>query len=103
MSFLSTCWRRYRILGLLFSLCLSYVVLFAGGNAKMQQAAATIPKIGEAIAVSQSSAIANETSISLTQNVRKTVLENGLTVLTKEVHTAPVVTVQAWYKVGSRN
>ena len=39
----------------------------------------------------------------LTENVRKTVLENGLTILTKEVHTAPVVTVQAWYKVGSRN
>ncbi|GAC1489969.1 MAG: pitrilysin family protein [Chamaesiphon sp.] len=30
-------------------------------------------------------------------------LENGLTVLTKEVHTAPVVSVQVWYKVGSRN
>lgn len=39
----------------------------------------------------------------LTENVRKTVLENGLTVLTKEVHTAPVVTVQVWYEVGSRN
>ncbi|WP_442944665.1 M16 family metallopeptidase [Nostoc sp.] len=39
----------------------------------------------------------------LTENVCKTVLENGLTVLTKEVHTAPVVTVQVWYKVGSRN
>ncbi|MEH2348344.1 MAG: pitrilysin family protein [Nostoc sp.] len=39
----------------------------------------------------------------LTENVRKIVLENGLTVLTKEVHTAPVVTVQVWYKVGSRN
>ncbi|MEH2178886.1 M16 family metallopeptidase [Nostoc sp.] len=39
----------------------------------------------------------------LTENVHKTVLENGLTVLTKEVHTAPVVTVQVWYKVGSRN
>ena len=39
----------------------------------------------------------------LTENVRKTVLENGLTILTKEVHTAPVVTVQVWYKVGSRN
>jgi zinc protease len=39
----------------------------------------------------------------LTQGVRKTVLNNGLTVLTKEVHTAPVVTVQVWYKVGSRN
>ncbi|BAY74773.1 peptidase M16 domain-containing protein [Nostoc linckia NIES-25] len=39
----------------------------------------------------------------LTENVRKTVLENGLIVLTKEVHTAPVVTVQVWYKIGSRN
>jgi zinc protease len=37
----------------------------------------------------------------LTQNVRKTVLANGLTVLTKEVHTAPVATVQVWYRVGS--
>ncbi|MEH2457021.1 M16 family metallopeptidase [Nostoc sp.] len=42
-------------------------------------------------------------SSTLTENVRKTVLENGLTVLTKEVHTAPVVTVQVWYQVGSRN
>lgn len=42
-------------------------------------------------------------SSTLTENVRKTVLENGLTVLTKEVHTAPVVTVQVWYKVGSGN
>ncbi|WP_418006656.1 M16 family metallopeptidase [Nostoc piscinale] len=38
----------------------------------------------------------------ITANVRKTVLENGLTVLTKEVHTAPVISVQMWYKVGSR-
>jgi zinc protease len=41
--------------------------------------------------------------LSLTQGVRKTVLDNGLTVLTKEVHTAPVVSVQVWYRVGSRN
>ncbi|KST68296.1 peptidase M16 [Mastigocoleus testarum BC008] len=33
--------------------------------------------------------------------VRKTILKNGLTVLTKEVKTAPVVTVQIWYGVGS--
>jgi zinc protease len=39
----------------------------------------------------------------LTEGVRKTVLNNGLTVLTKEVHTAPVVSVQVWYRVGSRN
>lgn len=36
-----------------------------------------------------------------TANVRKTVLDNGLTVLTKEVHNAPVVTVQVWYRFGS--
>ncbi|MFM7362941.1 MAG: M16 family metallopeptidase [Cuspidothrix sp.] len=36
-----------------------------------------------------------------TANVRKTVLDNGLTVLTKEVHNAPVVTVQIWYRFGS--
>ncbi len=39
----------------------------------------------------------------LTRGVQKTVLENGLTVLTKEIHTAPVVSVQIWYRVGSRN
>ncbi len=40
---------------------------------------------------------------SLTGNVVKTVLDNGLTVLTKEVNTAPVVSVQVWYRVGSQN
>ena len=39
----------------------------------------------------------------LTGNVVKTVLDNGLTVLTKEVNTAPVVSVQVWYRVGSQN
>jgi zinc protease len=42
-------------------------------------------------------------SISITDGAQKTVLDNGLTVLTKEVHTAPVVSVQVWYRVGSRN
>jgi zinc protease len=51
-----------------------------------------------------SSLVAKRTMpLTVTENVRKIVLENGLTVLTKEVHTAPVVTVQVWYKVGSRN
>ncbi|WP_299402558.1 pitrilysin family protein [Acaryochloris sp. IP29b_bin.148] len=39
----------------------------------------------------------------LTTGVRKTTLENGLTILLKAVHTAPVVSVQVWYRVGSRN
>jgi len=33
----------------------------------------------------------------------KTRLENGLTVLIKEVHTAPVASFWVWYRVGSRN
>jgi zinc protease len=42
-------------------------------------------------------------SATLTDQVVKTLLDNGLTVLTKEIHTAPVVSVQVWYRVGSRN
>ena len=36
-------------------------------------------------------------------NVTQETLANGLTVLMLEDHRAPVVTVQVWYKVGSRN
>ncbi len=35
--------------------------------------------------------------------VEKHVLDNGLTVLISEDHSAPVVTYQVWYKVGSKN
>lgn len=40
-----------------------------------------------------------------TQDLKVTekVLANGLKVLMKEVHKAPVVTFQVWYRVGSRN
>jgi zinc protease len=38
-----------------------------------------------------------------TEDVRRTVLPNGLVVLTKEVHTSPIVTNMIWYRVGSRN
>jgi zinc protease len=37
------------------------------------------------------------------EEVRRTVLDNGLVVLTKESHTSPIVTSMIWYKVGSRN
>lgn len=33
----------------------------------------------------------------------KTILDNGLTVLMKEMHHAPVATFMIWYRVGSRN
>lgn len=48
-------------------------------------------------------ALAVQRNTSLSEGVVKTVLDNGLTVLTKEVRTAPVATVQVWYRVGSRN
>jgi zinc protease len=42
-------------------------------------------------------------SIFATEDVRRTVLENGLVLLTKEMHTSPIVTSMIWYRVGSRN
>ncbi len=77
--------RRYRFPSLLFTLCLSAALL-----------SGELPFLRSANAVETS-------TLSTTQTVRKTVLENGLTVLTKEVKTAPVVTVQVWYRVGSRD
>ena len=35
--------------------------------------------------------------------VLRTVLDNGLTVLIKEMHHAPVASFWVWYRVGSRN
>jgi len=37
------------------------------------------------------------------EDLRRTVLDNGLVVLTKELHTTPIVTSMIWYRVGSRN
>src|SRR6185295_1227165 len=37
------------------------------------------------------------------EDVRKTVLDNGLVVLTRELHTSPIVTSMIWYRVGSRD
>src|SRR5215471_19328225 len=39
----------------------------------------------------------------ITRDVHKTILPNGLTVLTKEMHYQPVVATMVWYRVGSRN
>src|SRR5438093_7576768 len=35
--------------------------------------------------------------------VKETLFDNGLTVLTREMHNAPVATFWVWYRVGSRN
>src|SRR5712671_1558816 len=37
------------------------------------------------------------------EDLRRTVLDNGLVVLTRELHTSPIVTSMIWYRVGSRN
>ncbi|MBD2559358.1 MULTISPECIES: M16 family metallopeptidase [Nostoc] len=78
--------RSYMIIGFLLSLLLSIV-----------------PFSGNFTTAATPTAVAPGSALSFTQGVQKTVLDNGLTVLTKEVHTAPVVSVQVWYKVGSRN
>jgi zinc protease len=62
-----------------------------------------IPVSGNVISAATPTAVATVPGLAFSQGVQKTVLDNGLTVLTKEIHTAPVVSVQVWYKVGSRN
>lgn len=39
----------------------------------------------------------------ITRGVQRQVLDNGLTVITKELHDKPVVATMLWYRVGSRN
>ncbi len=39
----------------------------------------------------------------MTTQITKTNLSNGLTVMLKEIHTAPLISSWLWYRVGSRN
>ncbi|MEH1767525.1 pitrilysin family protein [Nostoc sp.] len=78
--------RSYMLIGFFLSLLLT-IVPFSGNFTNAATPTAVTPV----------------SALSFTQGVQKTLLDNGLTVLTKEVHTAPVVSVQVWYKVGSRN
>ncbi|MCA1993173.1 MAG: insulinase family protein, partial [Coleofasciculus sp. S288] len=89
--------RRYRFFALLFGLCLSGVLLYSGQAISTQ----TTNTTSQPPAPQPSPPVKSASTLS--QGVRKTVLDNGLTVLIKEVHTAPVVSVQVWYGVGSRN
>jgi zinc protease len=89
---------RYRVHLLMLSLWMMAVFLLG------DQAAISRDAIAFNWTHSQPTVIAQKiTPLAVTENVKKTVLENNLTVLTKEVHTAPVVTVQVWYGVGSRH
>ncbi|MBW4568497.1 MAG: insulinase family protein [Tolypothrix carrinoi HA7290-LM1] len=90
--------RKYRYLLLMLSVWLIAVLFLSHKPADSKLMVAYNQVSTQKILIAK-----KPTSRTVTENVNKTVLENGLTVLTKEVHTAPVVTVQVWYKVGSRN
>jgi zinc protease len=92
-------WRRYKFGILLLSVCLSAIL--ASPQVAMSTQPSTTSMMGAEIAKTPIAPV--KSSPTLTANVKKTVLENGLTILTKEVHNAPVVTVQVWYKIGSRD
>jgi zinc protease len=92
--------RPYLLLGLLLSLLLGNLTIFSGQGMSAELVERTI----DAHNASAAAIAPSPTRLaSMTQGVTKTVLKNGLTVLTKEVHTAPVVSVQVWYRVGARN
>ncbi|AFY96199.1 M16 family metallopeptidase [Chamaesiphon minutus] len=104
-------WRRYRFGMLLFGVCLSAIL----ASPQVAMSTQPIPTVttesapGAEVAKqplarpSKSPTLPTKKPTTLTATVKKTVLGNGMTVLTKEVRNAPVVTVQVWYKIGSRN
>lgn len=47
--------------------------------------------------------VSDASALSLTDGARRFTLENGLTVILKENHTSPVVSIQVWVKTGSAN
>ncbi|WP_193196665.1 M16 family metallopeptidase [Nostoc sp. MG11] len=94
----SSIWYRYRFPLLILIIWLIAVFLLSDKPAESQYVETYNNKNHYSTLVAKTTM-----PLTVTENVRKIVLENGLTVLTKEVHTAPVVTVQVWYKVGSRN
>ncbi|MBD2361184.1 insulinase family protein [Anabaena minutissima FACHB-250] len=96
MSVLSAC-HKYRSYFLLLGISL-VAVLFLGNVPAESQHITTSNRVNHQLTL----VTKNPQDLKLTENVHKTVLDNGLTVFIKEVHTAPVVSVQVWYKFGSR-
>ncbi|WP_427161001.1 M16 family metallopeptidase [Aliinostoc sp. HNIBRCY26] len=96
MSILSAAY-RYRFHLLLFIVSLMTLLFLGNAPAKSQDISTLNRERNQLTLVTK-----NSQDLKLTENVHRTVLENGLTVLIKEVHTAPVVSVQVWYKFGSR-
>jgi zinc protease len=102
-------WRRHRFGMLLFSVCLSAILAAPQTAMSTQPAtAAEATVVAEVVKKpivkpSKAPTLPANSPATLTANVKKTVLDNGMTILTKEVRSAPVVTVQVWYKIGSRD
>lgn len=80
--------RLFILVGLFLSFLVGTVLLSANTTVAAQE---------------PSSSTVSTSTVSISEGTQQTVLDNGLTVLTKEIHTAPVVSVQVWYRVGSRN
>ncbi|MGH1396001.1 MAG: M16 family metallopeptidase [Trichormus sp.] len=97
MSILSACY-KYRSYFLLLGISLVAVLFLSNAPAKSQNLTTSSQVNHQVTLVTK-----NPQDLKLTANVHKTVLDNGLTVFIKEVHTAPVVSVQVWYKFGSRH
>ncbi|MCP6760942.1 MAG: insulinase family protein [Fischerella sp. CENA71] len=89
---------RYRFSVIVLTLWLIAVLLLSNGSATSHSNA-----ISSIVKIHKEKALKKTSKTYVTENVYQTVLENGLIVLTKEVHSAPVVSVQVWYEVGSRN
>jgi zinc protease len=95
-------WRQHRWVALLVNTALCAIL--AGPVLALASQAAINPNPEKSVLTTEPEISLDATrTISLTKGVRRTVLKNGMIVLTKEVHNAPVVTVQVWYKIGSRN
>ncbi|MEA5596022.1 pitrilysin family protein [Rivularia sp. UHCC 0363] len=75
------------------------LALFLGGESSYSKLVA----VSKCVNSNKQLVAQKKTVLTVADNVNKIILENGLTVITKEVHTAPVVSVQMWYKVGTRN
>ena len=90
--------RRYRTPLLLFIICLVAVISWRGSQLAYIRVAITPRSVGSRIME-----VLPLNNKPLTKDVQKKVLKNGLTILTKEVHSSPVVTLQVWYKLGSRD
>ena len=72
-------------------------------NALAAAAALLLPAAAHAAPAPSNYGAVVSQSYDKTQNVTETHLANGLTILSKEAHAAPVVYFSVWYKVGSRN